>query len=139
MIPKSGWGQEVKYETLGECFTLHRICEDQRTPKASPGLKRGFLAGWLLLVPQILRVTWVCLSRELVGVKCQWRCGGRAGPRENSPVLTPARAGVRACVHVCWGWGGGGSCSAPRTAPHMLVRKTVMDLHYFNSSWVALW
>ena len=92
----------MKHETLGECFTLHRTFEDQRTPKASPGLKRGFLAGWLLLVPQILRVTWVYLSRELVGVKCRWRCGGRAGPREDSPVLTPH---VQACVRACWGWG----------------------------------
>lgn len=100
VIPKSGCGQEVKHETLGECFTLHRILEDQRTPVASPRLKQGFPAGWLLLVPQILRVTWVCLSRELVGVKCRWRWWGRAGPKEKQPCPdTCMRRCV--CVHVC--------------------------------------
>ena len=103
--PKSGWGQELKRETLGECLTLHRIFEDQRTPKASPGLKEGLpvrLGLRLLLVPQILRVTWVCFSREEVRSQVPMEVvGAGQGPRRNSPVLTPACAGVRACVRAC--------------------------------------
>lgn len=58
---------------------------------------------------------------------------GRAQGGQSCPDTS--RAGMRACVLGV----GVGSCSAPRTAPHTLVRKTVMDLQYFNPSWVALW